>query len=89
MSSRKLNFDDENKQFIALYTNIKGEIIEKRFKRRLGPYPVWTGPVRQTADKTHAEIIKYWRSVDALSIREKITKQAEYLAETKKRDKVA
>ena len=76
MSSRKLNFDDENKQFVALYTNIKGEIIEKRFKR-------------QTADKTHAEIIKYWRSVDALSIREKITKQAEYLAETKKRDKVA
>ena len=76
MSSRKLNFDDENKQFIALYTNIKGEIIEKRFKR-------------QTADKTHAEIIKYWRSVDALSIREKITKQAEYMAETKKRDKVA
>ena len=76
MSSRKLNFDDENKQFIALYTNIKGEIIEKRFKR-------------QTADKTHAEIIKYWRSVDALSIREKITKQAEYLAEKKKRDIVA
>ena len=76
MSSRKLNFDDENKEFIALYTNIKGEIIEKRFKR-------------QTADKTHAEIIKYWRSVDALSIREKITKQAEYLAETKKRDIVA
>ena len=76
MSSRKLNFDDENKQLISLYTNIKGEIIEKRFKR-------------QTADKTHAEIIKYWRSVDALSIREKITKQAEYLAETKKRDKVA
>ena len=76
MSSRKLNFDDENKQFVALYTNIKGEIIEKRFKR-------------QTADKTHAEIIKYWRSVDALSIREKITKQAEYMAETKKRDKVA
>jgi len=76
MSSRKLNFDDENKQFIALYTNIKGEIIEKRFSR-------------QTADKTHAEIIKYWRSVDDLSIREKITKQAEYLAETKKRDKVA
>ena len=76
MSSRKLNFDDENKQFIALYTNIKGEIIEKRFKR-------------QTADKTHAEIIKYWRSVDALSIREKITKQAEYMEGTKKRDKVA
>ena len=43
----------------------------------------------QTADKTHAEIIKYWRSVDALSIREKITKQAEYMAETKKRDIVA
>ena len=75
MSSRKLNYDDENKQFVALYTNIKGEIIEKRFKR-------------QTADKTHAEIIKYWRSVDALSIREKITKQAEYLDGTKKRDKV-
>ena len=86
MSSRKLNFDDENKEFIALYTNIKGEIIEKRFKR-------------QTADKTHAEIIKYWRSVDALSIREKITKQAEYMEgtlvfrsfseRTKKRDIVA
>ena len=76
MSSRKLNYDDENKQFVALYTNIKGEIIEKRFKR-------------QTADKTHAEIIQYWRSVDALSIREKITKQAEYLDGTKKRDKVA
>ena len=76
MSSRKLNFDDENKQFVALYTNIKGEIIEKRFKR-------------QTADKTHAEIIKYWRSVDALSIREKITKQAEYMDGTKKRDKLA
>ena len=76
MSSRKLNYDDENKQFVALYTNIKGEIIEKRFKR-------------QTADKTHAEIIKYWRSVDALSIREKITNQAEYMDGTKKRDKVA
>ena len=73
MSSRKLNFDDENKQFVALYTNIKGEIIEKRFKR-------------QTADKTHAEIINYWRSVDALSIREKITKQAEYMVETKRRN---
>ena len=59
MSSRKLIFDDENKQYVALYTNIKGEVIEKRFKR-------------QTADKTHAEIIQYWRSVDALSIREKI-----------------
>ena len=31
MSSRKLNFDDETKQFIAIYTNIKGEVIEKRF----------------------------------------------------------
>ena len=29
MTSRKLNFDEENKQFIALYTNIKGEEIEK------------------------------------------------------------
>ena len=69
MSSRKLNFDDETKQFVALYTNIQGEMIEKRFKR-------------QTADKTHVEKIKYWRSVDALSLREKITKQAEYMEDT-------
>ena len=33
MSSRKLNFDDETKQFIALYTNIKGEVIEKDLQR--------------------------------------------------------
>ena len=30
MSSRKLNFEEETKQFIALYTNIKGEEIEKK-----------------------------------------------------------
>ena len=29
MSSRKLNFDEETKQFVALYTNIEGEEIEK------------------------------------------------------------
>ena len=29
MTSRKLNFDEETKQFIAIYTNIKGEEIEK------------------------------------------------------------
>ena len=29
MTSRKLNFDEESKQFIALYTNMKGEEIEK------------------------------------------------------------
>ena len=34
MSSRKLNFDEETKQFIALYTNIKGEEIEKIFTRQ-------------------------------------------------------
>ncbi len=34
MSSRKLNFDDENKQFIALYTNMKGEEIEKIFTKQ-------------------------------------------------------
>ena len=31
MTSRKLNFDEETKQFIAIYTNIKGEEIEKIF----------------------------------------------------------
>ena len=34
MTSRKLNFDEENKQFIALYTNIKGEEIEKVFNKQ-------------------------------------------------------
>ena len=34
MSFRKLHFDDENKQFVALYTNIKGEMFEKRCKRQ-------------------------------------------------------
>ena len=72
MSSRKLNFDDENKQFIALYTNIKGEIIEKRFKR-------------QTADKTFKEIVKYWKDVDQLSIRERMTQRAEYMDGTRRR----
>ena len=72
MSSRKLNFDDENKQFVALYTNIKGEIIEKRFKR-------------QTADKTFKEIVKYWKDVDQLSIRERMTQRAEYMDGTRRR----
>ncbi len=29
MTSRKLNFDEETKQCVALYMNIKGEEIEK------------------------------------------------------------
>ena len=60
MTSRKLNFDEENKQFIAIYTNIKGEEIEKIF-------------TRQPADKTFKEIVKFWKDVDQLSIRERMT----------------
>ncbi len=48
MTSRKLNFDEENKQFIAIYTNIKGEEIEKIF-------------TKQTADKTFKEIENFER----------------------------
>ena len=72
MSSRQLNFDEETKQFVALYTNIAGEEIEKRFPQ-------------QQADKTFQEIVKFWRDIDELSKRERITRRAEYLAETKKR----
>ena len=72
MTSRKLNFDEETKQFVAVYTNIAGEEIEKRF-----PQP--------QADKTFQEIVKFWRDIDELSKRERITRRAEYLAETKKR----
>ncbi len=36
MTSRRLNFDEDTKQFVALYTNIAGEEIEKDFhKNRL------------------------------------------------------
>ena len=69
MSSRKLNFDDETKQFIAICTNIKGKVIEKRF----------------TANKPYQDIINFWRDVDQLSIRERMTKKAEYMEDTKKR----
>ena len=72
MSSRKLNFDEESKQFIALYTNIKGEEIEKIF-------------TRQPADKTFKEIVQFWKDVDQLSIRERMTQRAEYMEGTKKR----
>jgi hypothetical protein len=72
MTSRKLNFDEETKQFVAVYTNIAGEEIEKRFPQ-------------QQADKTFQEIVKFWRDIDELSKRERITRRAEYLAETKKR----
>ena len=74
MTSRKLNFDEETKQFIALYTNIKGEEIEKIFTRH--PYP---------ADKTFKKIVKYWKDVDQLSIRERMTQRAEYMEGTKRR----
>ena len=70
MTSRKLNFDEETKQFIALYTNIKGEVIEKRF----------------TANKPYQDIINFWRDVDQLSQRERMTKKAEYMEDTKKRN---
>ena len=66
MTSRKLNFDEENKQFIALYTNIQEEEIEKIF-------------TKQPADKTFKEIVKFWKDVDQLSIRERMTQRAEYM----------
>ena len=72
MTSRKLNFDEETKQFIALYTNIKGEEIENRF-------------TKQPADKTFKEIVKFWKDVDQLSVRERMTQKAEYMEGTKKR----
>ena len=52
-------------------TNIKGEVIEKRF----------------TANKPYQDIINFWRDVDKLSIRirERMTKKAEYMEGTKKR----
>ena len=72
MTSRKLNFDEETKQFIAIYTNIKGEEIEKIF-------------TRQQADKTFKEIVKFWKDVDQLSIRERMTQRAEYMEGTRRR----
>ena len=72
MTSRKLNFDEETKQFVALYTNIKGEEVEKRFPQ-------------QQADITFQEIGKYWKIVDLLSIQERFTKSASYPAGTTKR----
>ena len=86
MTSRKLNFDEENKQFIALYTNIKGEEIEKIFTRRTGPCLHGFGPKRQPADKSFKEIVKFWKDVDQLSIRERMTQRAEYMEGTKKRN---
>ncbi len=71
MSSR-INFDEDTKQFVALYTNIKGEEIEKIF-------------TRQPADKTFKEIVQFWKDVDQLSIRERMTQRAEYMKGTKKR----
>ena len=69
---KRLNFDEETKQFVALYTNIEGEEIEKRFPQ-------------QQADKTFQAIVKFWRDIDELTQRERITRKAEYLAETNKR----
>ena len=40
MTSRKLNFDEETKQFVALYTNIEGEEIEKIFTRQPADKPL-------------------------------------------------
>ena len=48
---------------------INGEVIEKRF----------------TANKPYQDIINFWRDIDQLSIREKMTKKAEYMEGTKKR----
>jgi len=73
MTSRKLNFDEETKQFVALYTNIKGEEIEKIF-------------TRQPADKSFKEIVKFWKDVDVLTIRERMTQRAEYMEGTRKRE---
>ena len=48
---------------------INGEVIEKRF----------------TANKPYQDIINFWREVDKLAIRERMTKKAEYMEDTKKR----
>ncbi len=72
MTSRKVNFDEETKKFIAIYTNIKGEEIENVF-------------TKQPADKTSKEIVNYWKDVHQLSIRGRMTQRAEYMEGTKKR----
>jgi hypothetical protein len=38
-----------------------------------------------TRDEPYQDIVKFWRDVDQLSIREKLTKNAEYMEDTKKR----
>ncbi len=50
-------------------SHIKGEEIEKIF-------------TKQPADKT---FVKFWKDVDQLSIRERMTQRAEYMEGTKKR----
>ncbi len=64
-----------SKQFIALYTNIKGEEIEKIF-------------TKQPAAKTFKEIGKFRKDVDQLSIRERMKQRAEYMEGTKKKNSV-
>ena len=57
---------------MAIYTNIKGEEIENRF-------------TKQPADKTFREIVKFWKDVDQLSLRERMTNTAEYMEGTGRR----
>ncbi len=57
---------------MAIYTNIKGEEIENRF-------------TKQPADKTFKEIVKFWKDVDQLSIRERMTNTADYMEGTGRR----
>jgi hypothetical protein len=58
MSSRQLSFIDGH--FVASYKNIDGKIIEKKFEK-------------QSQDKIHKEIVKYWRVVDIILIKEKMS----------------
>ncbi len=57
---------------MAVYTNIKGEEVEKIF-------------ARQPAGKTFKEVVQFWKHVDQLSIPERMTQRAEYMEGTKKR----
>jgi hypothetical protein len=58
MTSRKLNYDNLNNQFVALYTNSMGQVIEKRF-------------CKKRHDLVFQDIIRYWSEVDIIQIKER------------------
>ena len=60
MTSRKLNYDNLNNQFVALYTNSMGQVIEKRFCKKRN-------------DQVFQDIVKYWRDVDIIQIKERFS----------------